>query len=1187
MRVATRLRPLGIGLAAAATLGAMALPSAALAASAPHVASARVLPGARLPEGTRVLGATPASTRIHASIYLAPRSAAALAHFVAAVNDVHSPMFHHYLARGAFAARFGPSAASIRAVESFARDEGLRIESLAPNHLALGVVGTAGRFATAFSTRFAQVRFANGVSGRVTTEGVHLTASIASAVEAVVGLDDVLKAHNDLMHVSQLRRPTATSRGRSFPDVRPKGAPGAPSACSDATKTTEEGFGGITDDQVAHAYGADGLYTAGDLGAGQTVAIFELEPFLMSDLKAFDECYFGSDRTSQVSLVNVDGGPGTGPGSGEAALDVQNVAALAPDAKILVYQAPNTNYGSLDAYNRIVTDDRAQVVTSSWGFCETDQLNLSPGAMNAENLVFEQAAAQGQTVFNAGGDSGNDSCAYNSGFPTNPVLSVGDPASQPYVLGVGGTTAVSVNQPPSEQVWNDGSDGGAGEGGISSVWEQPPWLGATANSLSSAAPCHAPSGEVCRTTPDVSAFADEYTGITIYYDGGWGTIGGTSSSSPIWAGLLALVNASSTCQASQRTANGVGFAAPLLYKVASDPTDYASGFNDITLGNNDLFGVTKGKYAALSGYDLASGLGTPELTAAPGVLGPGLAQSLCLAAQSTSPATVASISPTSGSAAGGTPFTITGSGFFSGGVSDVTAVDFGTSPAASYDVVSNTEITGTTSTASTPSTTSKLNDVVDHSGAVLVSVTTTGGDVTMGPSYHYVVESSSKSRPTLIQIGPTGGSAAGGNTVDLYGTGFTGATSVTFGGEKASFKVLSGTQIAAVAPKLTTAACSAASKVKSLGLCQTEIRVVSPGGASPTVATKKPYAGFFNLNELGEIIVPKKCDCEAYPTITEYDYGSGLKLDKLTNGNGNAFIGDPGGGDEVVLHGTGINVLTLNWVNFGPPPSTADQDLQTLSVSAAGTELETFSLPAPNPGTTDTTTPVSIDTIEGTSNSLLFTYGTIPEITGLSTDVLPSAGGTALTIDGGGFTGVTEVVFAPFSGDFPPDVILSDFTVVSSSKITLPSPSLVPTAYQVYVCGRTECGTGSIATPSIGAVQVIYPGATAVTSAASSPGGDQPITGPTTGGTTFEVQGTNFGPLSDLTVYLVNGLGEQVAATGVTKGPAPTDPGATESIVATSPASLGGAQEFCAIVVMGDDGTSAETGAALFSYTNP
>ena len=78
MRAAPRLRPLGIGLAAAATLGAMVLPSAVLAASPSHVAEARVLPAARLPQGTRVLGATPTSTSIRASIYLAPRSAAAL-----------------------------------------------------------------------------------------------------------------------------------------------------------------------------------------------------------------------------------------------------------------------------------------------------------------------------------------------------------------------------------------------------------------------------------------------------------------------------------------------------------------------------------------------------------------------------------------------------------------------------------------------------------------------------------------------------------------------------------------------------------------------------------------------------------------------------------------------------------------------------------------------------------------------------------------------------------------------------------------------------------------------------------------------------------------------------------------------------------------------------------------------------
>jgi Pro-kumamolisin, activation domain/IPT/TIG domain len=1185
MGAALRLRRLTSGVVIAVAAGALATPSVAVGAVATHDVRARVLPDARLPLGSRILGATPSAERLHVSVFLEPRSASALAAFAAAVSDVHAAQFRHYLARGQFAARFGPTAAAIHSVESFARRAGIEVASLSSNHLDLSLVGTAGAFASAFSTQLSEVRLLSGASGRAATSPVHLPGAIASTVLAVVGLNDVLHAHTSLARASELRRPTAPDLGRSFPTVRPSAISGAPGACAAATDATQLGFGGITDDQVAHAYGADGLYAAGDLGSGQTIAIFELEPFLKSDLAAFEECYFGADHASQLSVINVDGGPGSGTGGGEAALDVENVAALAPAAKILVYQAPNTSYGSLDAYNRIVSDDRAQVVTSSWGFCETDQLTLSPGSMAAENLLFEQAAAQGQTVFNAGGDAGNDSCAYDSGFPTSPVLSVGDPASQPYVLGVGGTTAISVTQPPTEQVWNDGALGGAGAGGISSVWVQPPWLGAKADALSSASPCHAPTGEVCRTTPDVSAFADEYTGITIYWDGAWTTIGGTSSSSPIWAALLALINASTSCTSVATTARGVGFAAPLLYRVAADPTDYASGFNDVTSGNNDVFGVTKGRYAAKPGYDLASGLGSPELTAATGVTGPGLAASLCAAAQIATTAQVASISPKRGSAKGATSFTITGTGFRTGTASDVTQVDFGTSPAAHFTVVSSTEITGTTSSASTPTTSSRLNSVVSHSGGVLVSVTTSNGEVAVGPTFHYVVESSSKTVPTVIEVGPTGGPASGGNTVELYGTGFTGAKKVSFGGEPAiSFKVLSDVQIAAIAPKLAKASCLAASALASIGVCQTQVQVTGPGGASPTVAAKVPFSGFLSFNQLGVITVPKHCGCEAYPTITEYDYVTAASLTKLTDEAGKTEVGDPDGSGEVVLHGTGFNVLTLNWVDFGSTTAAASEDVNLLEVNATGTKLEVLTLADPSPGPDGESVPVSVQTLAGPTDAKSFTYAPVPVVTALSDEVLPSAGGTTLTISGGGFLGTQQVVFSPFDGNDPPVIILKNYTVRSATSITMPVPSMVPTAYQVFVCNEYTCGTGNPMHPTSATLQVIYPGATAVTSAEASPSGAQPITGPTTGGTRFEVQGTNFGPLGSVSVLLVNALGEKVQATRLVAGPTATDAGATETILATAPPSLGGNDEACAVVLVGEDGTSAETASALFGY---
>src|SRR5262249_52580561 len=277
----------------------------------------------------------------------------------------------------------------------------------------------------------------------------------------------------------------------------------------------------------------------------------------------------------------------------------------------------------------------------------------SPGIQEAENLIFQQAAAQGQTIFSASGDQGSNDCnAFETTTPVDPVLSVDDPSSQPYVVAAGGTTINNATQPANEQVWNDGAEWGAGGGGISESWPMPAWqaapqvpggAGSTTNSSAVTAAesfqgtnfclddnAAGPDESACRQLPDVSADADEFTGgITVFSNaaaGGWNTCGGTSSAAPLWAAMLADVNASSTCKNNPATQNGVGFLNPLLYSVASNPTAYAASFNDVKVGNNDPYGDSN-LFPATSGYDMATGLGTPQLTAPNG--GAGLAFYLC------------------------------------------------------------------------------------------------------------------------------------------------------------------------------------------------------------------------------------------------------------------------------------------------------------------------------------------------------------------------------------------------------------------------------------------------------------------------------------------------------------------------------------------------------------------------------
>ena len=136
-------------------------------------------------------------------------------------------------------------------------------------------------------------------------------------------------------------------------------------ACDHAADSTPE--------QVAAAYGLSGLYGSGgpggtaDEGAGQSVAVLELEPYDPNDIAAYQQCY---GTNVQVSNVPVDGGSGSGPGAGEAALDIENVIGLAPKANIVVYEGPNLGSGPYDTFSAIISQHTTQVVTASWGQCE-------------------------------------------------------------------------------------------------------------------------------------------------------------------------------------------------------------------------------------------------------------------------------------------------------------------------------------------------------------------------------------------------------------------------------------------------------------------------------------------------------------------------------------------------------------------------------------------------------------------------------------------------------------------------------------------------------------------------------------------------------------------------------------------------------------------------------------------------
>jgi subtilase family serine protease len=564
-----------------------------------------------------------ARRRLHLTVTLRPRDAAALAAYAKAVSTPGSPSYHQYLSPDQFGRRFGASAAQLRRIRGAFARHGLRLGDPSAGRLSIPLAANAGTVERGLDVQLRRVRDRRGQAVVAATRAPAIAAGAAAGVQSIVGLDSSATPQpltRRARHQGPLAQPL--DGGEAF--GASTAASAGPQPCSQATNVGGDD-GGYTDNQLATAYGFDGLYRAGDDGTGTTVAIYELQPDNPSDIAAFESCY---GISTSISYISVDGGAGHGPGSDEAAFDIENMIGFAPGAKVLVYQGPNAQTGApgsgpYDTFAAIVNQDRAQVVSVSWGNCEAQ---LGRADARAENTLFEQAAVQGQSIVAADGDNGAQDCSSRSGPDYNQV-SVDNPAAQPYVTGVGGTTLQGLSPEVYETAWNSKHDSagpstmaGSTGGGVSSFWSMPPAqlraaksLGVL-SSLASGSHCGRSRG-YCREVPDVSIDADPTTGYVVYWNGsgavtgaasGWQVLGGTSGAAPVWAALLALADSSPAC-----AGKPLGYADPALYAAAS--SSYGSDFHDVTQGNND-FGVTTQGFSAKRGYDPATGLGTPNAT---------------------------------------------------------------------------------------------------------------------------------------------------------------------------------------------------------------------------------------------------------------------------------------------------------------------------------------------------------------------------------------------------------------------------------------------------------------------------------------------------------------------------------------------------------------------------------------------
>jgi kumamolisin len=463
------------------------------------------------------------------------------------------------LTRAQYSQKHAADPAAIKAVRTFAKEFGLTVDkdTPKPERRTVKLTGTVAAMQNAFGVKLVE-KTLDGNVYRVREGSIQIPSSLAGAVEAILGLDN---------------------RPQAQPHFRVLG-----SAINSNTAGTE-GFA------RAHAAAAGASYTPVQVGQlyqfpqgatakGQTIGIIELGGgYRTADLTAY---FKGLGQTApKVTAVSVDKGknsPGNANGAdGEVMLDIEVAAAVAPGAKIVVYFAPNTDQGFIDAIAAAVHDttNKPSVISISWGGPES---SWTAQALKALDAACQSAAALGITITVASGDNGST----DGGTGNN----VDFPASSPHVLACGGTKLVGSGSTISSEVaWNEQASGeGATGGGVSNVFPLPSWQ------ASAKVPPPSVSGGG-RGVPDVAGDADPVTGYQIRVDGQNMVIGGTSAVAPLWAGLIALNN--------QQNGKSAGFIQPQIYAAKG-----ASAFNDIVSGNN-------GAFFAGPGWDACTGLGSP------------------------------------------------------------------------------------------------------------------------------------------------------------------------------------------------------------------------------------------------------------------------------------------------------------------------------------------------------------------------------------------------------------------------------------------------------------------------------------------------------------------------------------------------------------------------------------------------
>ncbi len=583
-------------------------------------------------------GLAPTDQNVTVSLVLRLRDEAKLENYIRQTATPGSANFQKFLTTAEFAQRYGATDAQIARVQHYLNQHGLHGDVL-DNHMVVSVHGTLGQFSKLFGTPVhTYVSRKSGRRFHRPAQPLVMPAGLSHSVITASGMNNqwhYVPHHTSKLRVSNLHiaTPATTLSAQARPAADNPTATGIP--------------GQYTVGDVANFYNINPLYQRGITGKGSTVAIVTLANFDPADAEDYWAAIGLDTKPNRITQVHVDGGGGT-DGAEETALDVEQAGGLAPQADIIVYDAPNAGSGFVDAFARAVSDNQADSISTSWGLGEifnfaalnvdgaSDTDTTDVGDLRAYHQIFLEAAVQGQSMFAASGDSGAYDTVRQLGSGDGPgdfsaPLTVDSPASDPYITAAGGTTVpvkfvnsagdtiLSIDQ---ESVWGwdylipfvpsrDAVFSVGGGGGVSVYWRKPLYQFFTwgtrrserHQALTYNDPATGPFTYLKlpahfrgRNVPDISLNADPETGYLLTFQGGLFSSGGTSFVSPQLNGITALLRES--------TGHRIGLWNPHIY-LLQNIFGYGkwSAFNRISAGNNWF-------YAGNGHYNPGAGIGT-------------------------------------------------------------------------------------------------------------------------------------------------------------------------------------------------------------------------------------------------------------------------------------------------------------------------------------------------------------------------------------------------------------------------------------------------------------------------------------------------------------------------------------------------------------------------------------------------